>query len=201
MTADARPPALPLTAGQRARRARILDATAELAGRGGFEAVQMREVAEAAGVALGTLYRYFPSKIHLLVATLHDRLRLLRTTLADHPPAGHTPGERAAATLLRAFGALRREPELANAMLRAWTFADRSVRAEADAVSRLVAEIVLDASGLADPDAGQLSAVRVVEHTWYATLTSWLSGRAPAGQVRTDIETACRLLDPPRPGG
>ncbi|MCX5396711.1 TetR family transcriptional regulator [Streptomyces sp. NBC_00102] len=196
MTADARSPALPLTADQRARRARILDATAELAGKGGFEAVQMREVAEAAHVALGTLYRYFPSKAHLLVATLHDRLRLLRTTAAEHPPAGRTPGERAAATLLRAFGSLRREPELADAMLRAWAFADRSVRAEVDAVSRLVTEIVLDAAGLTDPDAGQLSAVRVVEHTWHCTLTSWLSGRAPAAQVRTDVETVCRLLDP-----
>ncbi|WEH42089.1 TetR family transcriptional regulator [Streptomyces sp. NBC_01218] len=200
MTADARPPALPLTPGQRARRVRILDATAELAGRGGFEAVQMREVAEAAGVALGTLYRYFPSKSHLLVATLHDRLRLLRTTLADRPPAGETAGERAAATLLRAFGALRREPELADAMLRALTSADRSVSTEVDAVSLLVTEIVLDAAGWPEPDAGQASAVRVVEHTWHATLTCWLSGRAPAAQVRTDIETVCRLLDPPATG-
>ena len=30
----------------------------------------MRAVAEQADVALGTLYRYFPSKIHLLVSAL-----------------------------------------------------------------------------------------------------------------------------------
>ena len=30
----------------------------------------MRAVAERADVALGTLYRYFPSKIHLLVSAL-----------------------------------------------------------------------------------------------------------------------------------
>lgn len=70
------------------------------------------------------------------------------------------------------------------------------MRAEVDAVSRLVTEIVLDAAGLAAPDAGQLSAVRVVEHTWHCALTAWLSGRAGAEQVRTDIETVCRLLDP-----
>jgi AcrR family transcriptional regulator len=58
------------SAAQRDRRKRILDATILLATRGGFDAVQMRAVAEQADVALGTLYRYFPSKIHLLVSAL-----------------------------------------------------------------------------------------------------------------------------------
>src|SRR5664279_391247 len=58
------------SAAQRDRRRRILDATVSLASKGGFDAVQMRAVAELADVALGTLYRYFPSKIHLLVSAL-----------------------------------------------------------------------------------------------------------------------------------
>src|SRR5437763_15710166 len=58
------------SAAQRERRQRILDATLVLASKGGYEAVQMRAVAERAEVALGTLYRYFPSKIHLLVSAL-----------------------------------------------------------------------------------------------------------------------------------
>ena len=58
------------SAAQRERRQRMLEATIELASQGGFEAVQMRAVAERADVALGTLYRYFPSKIHLLVTAL-----------------------------------------------------------------------------------------------------------------------------------
>ena len=55
---------------QRERRKRILDATLAIASKGGYEAVQMRAVAERADVAVGTLYRYFPSKIHLLVSAL-----------------------------------------------------------------------------------------------------------------------------------
>lgn len=55
---------------QRERRKRILDATLTLASKGGYEAVQMRAVAERADVAVGTLYRYFPSKVHLLVSAL-----------------------------------------------------------------------------------------------------------------------------------
>ncbi|MEW5535778.1 TetR family transcriptional regulator, partial [Streptomyces virginiae] len=75
-------------------RRRILHASAQLASRGGFDAVQMREVAEAAGVALGTLYRYFPSKVHLLVATMQDQLQHMHTTLRKRPPAGDEPAAR-----------------------------------------------------------------------------------------------------------
>ncbi|WP_307671363.1 TetR family transcriptional regulator [Streptomyces sp. V2I9] len=195
MTADARPAAPALTERQEARRRRILHACAQLAGRGGFEAVQMREVAEAAGVALGTLYRYFPSKIHLLVATMQDQLQQLHTTLRDHPPAGDDAAGRVAGTLMRAFRALQREPHLAEAMVRALTFADRGVSAEVDAVSRLTTAIILDATGLEHPTPEQLSAVRVIEHTWHSALITWLSGRASIARVRTDIETACRLID------
>ena len=61
----------------RDRRRRILDATLTLASKGGYDAVQMRAVAEKAEVALGTLYRYFPSKIHLLTRSA-SRLAVFR---------------------------------------------------------------------------------------------------------------------------
>ncbi|GHC40692.1 TetR family transcriptional regulator [Streptomyces flavofungini] len=205
MTADAKtaagagaahPASPPLTERQEARRRRILHASAQLASRGGFDAVQMREVAESSSVALGTLYRYFPSKVHLLVATMQDQLQHMHTTLRKHPPAGRTPAERVAETLMRAFRALQREPHLADAMVRALTFADRSVSPEVDTVSRLTTAIVLDAMGLdGQPTAAQLSAVRVIEHTWHSALITWLSGRASIAQVKIDIEMVCRLID------
>ncbi|MFI1253816.1 TetR family transcriptional regulator [Streptomyces netropsis] len=187
---------LPLTERQEARRRRILHATAQLASRGGFDAVQMREVAESSSVALGTLYRYFPSKIHLLVATMQDQLQHLHETLRKRPPTEEEPAARVAQTLMRAFRAMQREPHLADAMVRALTFADRSVSAEVDAASRLTTTIILDAMGLTvPPTSAQLSAVRVIEHTWHSALITWLSGRASIAQVKIDIETVCRLID------
>ncbi|MFI1001229.1 TetR family transcriptional regulator [Streptomyces galbus] len=203
-TADpsaARPASSALTERQEARRRRILQASARLAGRGGFDAVQMREVAECSQVALGTLYRYFPSKVHLLVATMQDQLEHLHATLRRRPPAGDTASARVAETLMRAFRALQREPHLADAMVRALTFADRSVSPEVDQVSRQTTAIILDAMGTPDPTPGQLAAVRVIEHTWHSALITWLSGRASIAQVRTDIETACRLIGHTDPGG
>jgi len=108
---------------------------------------------------------------------------------------GAAAAERVAETLMRAFRALQREPHLADAMVRALTFADRSVSPEVDQVSRQTTVIILDAMGLADPTPDQLSAVRVIEHTWHSALITWLSGRASIAQVKIDIETVCRLID------
>src|SRR5271170_481571 len=54
------------------KRASILRAARELVRDGGFHATQMNAVAEAADVALGTLYRNFPSKAELLVEVVAE---------------------------------------------------------------------------------------------------------------------------------
>ena len=82
------------SAAQRERRKRILDATLALASKGGYDAVQMRTVAERADVALGTLYRYFPSKIHLLVSALVLEFERTQEKLDRKPIPGDTPYDR-----------------------------------------------------------------------------------------------------------
>ncbi|MFD7414763.1 TetR family transcriptional regulator [Kitasatospora purpeofusca] len=192
------PTAPPLTARQAERRRRILRTATALAARGGYDAVQMREVAEGAQVALGTLYRYFPSKVHLLVAVMLEQLRGLQEQVRRHPPTEREPAPRVAETLTRAFHALQREPLLAEAMVRALSFADRSVGAEVDQVSAATGQLILDAIGQSGPPTGsQRAAVRVIEHTWHAALVAWLSGRASIAEVRADLHTAARLLDLP----
>lgn len=155
----------------------------------------MREVAEAASVALGTLYRYFPSKVHLLVAVMQDQLSRLLDQVRRHPPTGEDPAVRVADALTGAFHALQRQPQLAEAMVRALSFADRSVSVEVDEVSKLTSAIILHAIGGPEtPDEGQRAAVRVIEHTWHSALVAWLSGRASLDEVRADLSTAARLL-------
>src|SRR3982074_3250548 len=79
---------------QRDRQKRILDATLALASKGGYDAVQMRAVAERADVALGTLYRYFPSKNHLLVSALAREFGRMVDRLSRTAITGDTPYDR-----------------------------------------------------------------------------------------------------------
>src|SRR3954462_14618402 len=62
------PEALPRA--QRERRDRIVRGAIALLEAGEYDAIQMRDVAQEAGVALATLYRYFTSKEHLYAAAL-----------------------------------------------------------------------------------------------------------------------------------
>src|SRR3974377_523984 len=65
-------------------RQRVVDAAMELGLEGGYEAVQMRDVAARAHVAMGTVYRYFSSKDHLLAAPLVHLVEQLDRRLAQH---------------------------------------------------------------------------------------------------------------------
>ena len=53
-----------------ATRHRLMDATAQLIVRDGFDAVSMTSVAEEAGITRQTVYRYFPNARELVRATL-----------------------------------------------------------------------------------------------------------------------------------
>src|SRR5450755_4500344 len=88
-----------LARSQAARRRRVLDATLALAAGGGFDAVQMRDVAAAADVALGTLYRYFSSKERLLLEAMAEQQADLRAYLDVHPPREATPAARVESVL------------------------------------------------------------------------------------------------------
>src|SRR5258705_9517540 len=91
-----------LARSQAERRRRVLAATFELAADGGFDAVQMRDVAAAADVALGTVYRYFSSKERLLLEAMAEQQSDLRAYIETHPLSQATAAERVMAVLRRA---------------------------------------------------------------------------------------------------
>lgn len=72
-----------------ARQEAILDAARAAAAAGGMAAVQIAPVAERAGIAAGTVYRYFPSKTDLVQALVdsvaEEELAVLRRA-ADAAP-------------------------------------------------------------------------------------------------------------------
>jgi len=182
------------SAAQRERRKRILDATLALASKGGYDAVQMRAVAERADVALGTLYRYFPSKIHLLVAALTDEFERMQEKLDRKPIPGETPADRMVYLLSRVTRSMQRDPLLTEAMTRAFTFADPSAAAEVNAVARQMTRMFAGAMHEGEPSAGDIAIARVIGDVWLSNLVAWVARRASADDVSSHLELATRLL-------
>jgi len=183
------------TAAQRARRERILAATLALAARGGYDAVQMREVAERSEVALGTLYRYFPSKIHLLVSAMKAETDRLAARLSRRQVPGKNRAERVSFVLERSTRSLQRDPLLTEAMIRALMAADASVAAEVSAVRQGMSDLIVAAirgDGPADVHDEELAAI--LQDVWFARQIAWLGGRIGAADVWRDIHTAITLV-------
>jgi len=179
---------------QRDRRKRILDATLALASKGGYDAVQMRAVAERADVALGTLYRYFPSKIHLLVSALARELERTQERTERIPMPGETPFERLMFILSRMTQGMQRDPQLTEAMTRAFMFADASAAAEVDTVGRLMDRMIARALTEDTPNDDQLAVARVISDVWLSNLVAWVTRRASATDVANRVELTISLL-------
>ncbi len=154
----------------------------------------MRTVAENADVALGTLYRYFPSKIHLLVSGLAREFEQAQDKLDRKQIPGETAGERVLFVLGRVTRMLQRYPELTEAMTRAFMFADASAAAEVDTVGRLMEQMFAKAMAEGEPTAENLAIARVIGDVWLSNLVAWVTRRASASDVAARLELTVRLL-------
>ena len=189
-----------LTQSQQERRDRMLEATAELAQQGGWDAVQMREVAQRSDVALGTLYRYFPSKEFLLVSVMLSDIEGLADRLAVRPPEGEDPVERVIDVLRRANRALQREPQVTIAMIRALVSGNQDIAPAVLQTRLMMRRIISDALGaeagdedVAEGD-GLMMSIDLLSDVWMAALVGWSSGVEPPTAVVPKLETATRVL-------
>ncbi|HEY5386114.1 MAG TPA: TetR/AcrR family transcriptional regulator [Acidimicrobiales bacterium] len=89
---------------------RILTAGLTLIGRRGVRRLGMREIAETAGVSRGTLYRYFPSKDHVLAAAADYDGQRFSDGLDEVLAAAATPEERVTSFMAYAFDFIRSHP-------------------------------------------------------------------------------------------
>jgi len=183
-----------LTPNQAARRTRVIDAALELAAEGGYDAVQMRDVAGRAQVALGTIYRYFSSKDHLLAACQVELWQAQADSLQVRPPTGDTAADRVTSLLSRAMRGAETEPQRTAALVTASASPDPAVR-ECQAEMMAIMDDVLRAAmdDLVDPVRAEEVAV-TLRQVWFAWLLGWVNGWNDAATVNRQLETATRLL-------
>ena len=179
---------------------RIERAAWELFTTQGYEATSTREIADAADIAAGTLFNYFPEKRSLLIHLMQQRI--------DHA------AERAFDTitdsslgqqLTHIFDALTQcyanERRLSRVFVKELLFTDGEQRAESAAwtfelVKRIGALVrAAQRRGELDPAVDPMDAAQQLFSTHYFGLVTWLGGTIPSREVHQEqFRGALRLL-------
>jgi AcrR family transcriptional regulator len=183
-----------LTRSQAARRQRVVAAALDLGSKGGYDAVQMRDVATSADVALGTIYRYFSSKDHLLAEALVEWVRDLSRRVHARPPKQDTTAARVVDVLRRATRAMEADPQLSEAVITALASTDP----HAARCQREVGEIMAETMAIAFPAdfdrEKRDDIVRTLGHVWFSALVGWVNRWFGIGQAGDELELAAHLL-------
>ncbi len=188
-----------LTERQAARRRAVIEAAVDLASEGGYEAVQMRDVAERAGVALGTIYHYFASKDILLSMALVEWVSGLEAIVDADPPSGRDTRTRVLELLERVTGSMKSAPDLSHAMVTAlcsrgpefdWC-QEQMHRAWSAALRKAFRGDVVEAE--------RDRIIRVLEHVWFSSLIAWTNEWMTLEEASEELTKAAETLVPTEP--
>ncbi len=167
-----------------------------LAAEGGYDAVQMRDIASESDVALGTIYRYFGSKDELLLAGFARWVTFTRRQLADHGPVGESPAERVANALTAAVTMSDNAQLLMSALITATSNTEAAVAPYKIDINEAFMGIISDAIGEDRLGIDVRGIERVLSHVWFSAITRWVGGLAPAGSVASELRHAVSMLLP-----
>jgi AcrR family transcriptional regulator len=175
---------------QRARRDRIVAAAVELMLERDYDSVQMKDLAGTAGVALGTMYRYFRSKDHLLAEALVSWSDRFATDVAA-PPGNSL--ERLKAAYRRASRAFERYPRVYSHVLALQASSDPLAVEQFERFSTRRTEAF--ASFLPRvPSPRREQIVEVMGAVLDANLRDWTLGRQPIRKVYERLDHAAELV-------
>jgi TetR/AcrR family transcriptional regulator, cholesterol catabolism regulator len=196
-------PAVPSTPAQHGRYDRVLQAATAMLALGGEDTLPMKELAQRAGVSLATLYRYFPSKDHVLLAIAYGRYQTAYRRVASESPRGASVQERVTSHLLREFRAEQRDQKLTAALARVLS----STRAEHSQIIHQVRQLHLEvllqvavggqAAGREPVSGEQYRRLQIVAGVFGAATRRWLAGVSSAAEARFEIRIGCHLLAAP----
>ncbi len=181
------------------RRDRIIDVAIDLAEEGGFENVRQRDVADQAGIALGTLYKSFPSKENILVAALEREAQTLERKMEAKPAEGETPAARLRSFFKIITRAMCRKPKYARAVLRAMASGVPEIAASVagyqERMNRIIAAAMRGPNGGAsDMSPRETLVAAYLQRIWFSSLVAWSAGLQAQNDVVDQMDVAVNLL-------
>lgn len=177
----AAPPLLPR---QQLRYARILDEAAGFA-RKGLESITLSEVAAKADVPLGTLYRYFPSATHLMLALYRKQLGELQ--VGSWPGKGNVRVHALMGVAMEIFHMRVMQPAVEQCLSRTSYHKDRDTTDLLREIDAIAEQAVTVASG--DPAKSRILLLAIS-----GLVQSVRCRRLSLFEAEEDLKQACSLL-------
>lgn len=194
-------------AGRRAKNAeqkltRIRDAATALFRERGFEGTTMRDLAERADVATGTVFLYVADKRELLFLVFRERLaRAVEHGRAAMPPSGHPYRERLGPLFRELFLAYEEDVPLARHFVKEQVFPgdgrwEREMRDYTMRFLGTLAGVLAEAqrAGEVRADADLEAVARTTFGIYFTALVSWLGGRLGREAALAMLDEGLRLL-------
>ncbi|TLM73848.1 TetR/AcrR family transcriptional regulator [Pseudarthrobacter sp. NamB4] len=170
---------------QRHRYTKILEAAGTFA-RKGLDSVELSEVAAKADVPLGTLYRYFPSPTHLMLALYRHQLEELQ---GAGRAASRFRGRALAGLVMEIFHMRVMQPAVEQCLSRVVYLPDRDITALLREIDALSEKAVAAACGDAP-------AARVLLLAVTGLVQSVRNRRLSLFEAEEDLKKACARLSP-----
>ena len=160
---------------------------------GDYEKIQMKDVAEASDVALGTVYRYFTSKEHLFAAVQLEWVKSLHRQILRRPPSGQSNLERLSQVLHKSVRAFQIQPQFYRVLLVLEVAKDPFAKELFEVMSRETEATYRESLSGVDPQTAS-ALLGVVLAVLGAELRSWVLGRQSIDEVKQNLDAALSLL-------
>lgn len=182
-----------MTPRQLDRRDRLIDAAISLLQTEDYEKVQVKEVADQAGVSLGTLYNYFYSKERLFAEALVKWADSLPANIRNRPLRAASPADRLKEAVHRALRAFERRPQMARLVNVLVMSGDPLATELLNRMDRSTSDAYLQALSAIEPTIAR-TMVDVVNAVFSLALRDWSLGRITMRQVHDRLDAAITLV-------
>ena len=182
-----------LSAAQFDRRQRIVRAALRALSSSDYERVKVTAVAQESRVALGTVYRYFASKEHLIGAAFVEWQRALKVKLDRSAPSGDTEADRLRDVFGRAIKAFNLQPQFFGVMMMLQATSDPYAAEIYQSVGDVFHDTVQSAfDGPFDED--RVAIFRTINSVLTTGLINWSMKRQSIKDVYAQVDDTIRLI-------
>jgi AcrR family transcriptional regulator len=184
-----------MTPRQRDRRNRLIQAALEMLTEEDYERIQVKDVADTAGVSLGTLYNYFSSKERLFAEALVRWADSMPTNIRQRPLRNARPAEQLKEAVDRALRAFERRPQMARLVHVLEMSPDAFAGELLHRMDLATTDAYMQALSAVDPIVAR-KALNVVNAVFSVQLREWSRGRITMREVHDRLDAVISFIEP-----